>query len=90
MITPKLVFTPEAIRAARALLGWGVRDLAAAAGVSWTTVSRYETGASASMHRISAEKVLAALTAAGVQVIDAPDRTGAVLFIEAANGNAPK
>ena len=32
---------------ARAALGWGVRDLAAKAGVSANTVSRYENGADA-------------------------------------------
>lgn len=36
--------TPEAQRAARGLLNWGVRDLAAAAGVAWTTVSQFENG----------------------------------------------
>ncbi len=32
---------------ARAALGWGVRDLAAKAGISANTVSRYENGADA-------------------------------------------
>jgi transcriptional regulator with XRE-family HTH domain len=32
---------------ARAALGWGVRDLAAKAGVAANTVSRYENGADA-------------------------------------------
>ena len=32
------------IRMARAALGWGVRDLANAAGVSPNTVSRFENG----------------------------------------------
>ncbi len=32
---------------ARAALGWGVRELAAKAGVSANTVSRYENGADA-------------------------------------------
>jgi transcriptional regulator with XRE-family HTH domain len=36
--------TPEACRAARALLRWGVRDLAAAAGVGVVTVARFEGG----------------------------------------------
>jgi transcriptional regulator with XRE-family HTH domain len=33
------------VRLARTALGWGVRDLAKKAGVSPTTVSRYENGA---------------------------------------------
>ena len=33
------------VRLARTALGWGVRDLAGRAGVSPTTVSRYENGA---------------------------------------------
>ena len=32
---------------ARAALGWGVRELAAKAGISANTVSRYENGADA-------------------------------------------
>jgi len=35
------------MRMARAALGWGVRDLAEAAGVSPNTVSRFENGAGA-------------------------------------------
>jgi transcriptional regulator with XRE-family HTH domain len=35
------------VRMARAALGWGVRDLAAKAGVAANTVSRYENGADA-------------------------------------------
>ena len=35
------------VRMARVALGWGVRDLARAAGVSPNTVSRFENGADA-------------------------------------------
>lgn len=35
------------VRMARAALGWGVRDLAQAAGLSPNTVSRFENGADA-------------------------------------------
>lgn len=35
------------VKMARAALGWGVRDLAAKAGVSANTISRYENGADA-------------------------------------------
>jgi transcriptional regulator with XRE-family HTH domain len=37
--------TPEACRAARALLGWTVRDLMREAGVSPNTVTALESGA---------------------------------------------
>jgi transcriptional regulator with XRE-family HTH domain len=37
----------EQVRMARAALGWGVREVAARAGVSGNTVSRYENGADA-------------------------------------------
>jgi ribosome-binding protein aMBF1 (putative translation factor) len=36
--------TPQACRAARALLGWGVRDLAKEAEVGVASVARYEAG----------------------------------------------
>lgn len=35
--------TPEANRAARAILKWSVRDLAEHAGVAFSTVHRFET-----------------------------------------------
>jgi predicted transcriptional regulator len=36
--------TPEACRAGRALLGWGLRDLAEASGVNYVTIFRIESG----------------------------------------------
>jgi len=53
---------------ARVALGWGVRELAAKAGVSANTVSRYENGADAlgeTLYRIQR-----ALEEAGVVFID--------------------
>ena len=41
------MITRDQVRMARAALGWGVRELAAKAGVSANTVSRYENGADA-------------------------------------------
>ena len=35
--------TPEANRAARAILKWSVRELAEAAGIAFSTVHRFET-----------------------------------------------
>ncbi len=61
---------PEQIRMARAALGLGVRDLAELAGVSFTTVSRFETGKSGLQHS-TAEALRKALEAQGVQFIEA-------------------
>ena len=59
---------------ARAALGWGVADLAKAAGVSINTVSRFENGHDA--HGGTRRLLRGALDAAGV------------IFIES-NGNGP-
>jgi len=56
------------VKMARVALGWGVRELAAKAGVSANTVSRYENGADAlgeTLYRIQR-----ALEEAGVVFID--------------------
>ncbi|MDP3406596.1 MAG: helix-turn-helix transcriptional regulator [Brevundimonas sp.] len=71
------MITPEAQRAARSLLGWGVRDLAAKAGLSWTTVSQFENGRP--LRDANAAKIVEALQAHGVELIADDDRTGAVL-----------
>lgn len=39
----KAELTPEANRAARAILKWSVRELADKAGIAFTTVHRFET-----------------------------------------------
>jgi transcriptional regulator with XRE-family HTH domain len=52
------------MRMARAALGWGVRELAARAGVTANTVTRIENGADAKISTMSA--IQAALEAAGV------------------------
>jgi transcriptional regulator with XRE-family HTH domain len=41
------MITRVQIKMARAALGWGVRDLAAKAGLAANTISRYENGADA-------------------------------------------
>ncbi len=61
---------PEQIRMARAALGLGVRELAELAGVSFTTISRFETGKSGLQHS-TAEALRKALEAQGVQFLDA-------------------
>ena len=53
------------IRMARAALGWGVRDLAANAGVNANTVTRIENGADALAGTLT--KIQTALEAAGVE-----------------------
>jgi transcriptional regulator with XRE-family HTH domain len=56
------------VKMARAALGWGVRELAAKAGISANTVSRYENGADALGETLVA--IQRALEAAGVIFID--------------------
>ncbi|WP_122048774.1 helix-turn-helix transcriptional regulator [Asaia bogorensis] len=52
---------------ARVAIGWGVRELAANAGVSPDTVSRLERGENLNLRTI--EAIRAALEAAGVEFI---------------------
>ncbi len=56
------------VRMARVALGWGVRDLAAHAGVTANTVSRFENGADALGNTI--RKIQRALEDAGIEFID--------------------
>jgi transcriptional regulator with XRE-family HTH domain len=53
------------LRMARAALGWGVRELAAKAGVTANTVSRIELGADAKQSTI--EALQRVLEAAGIE-----------------------
>lgn len=62
--------TPEQLRMARNALRLGVRELAELAGVSFTTVSRFETGKSGLQHS-SAESIRKALEAQGIQFLEA-------------------
>ncbi|HYF22338.1 MAG TPA: helix-turn-helix transcriptional regulator [Caulobacteraceae bacterium] len=66
----------EASRAARALLKWSVQDLAAAAGVSASTVTQLEAGRT--VRREVETKVFAALTREGVRIVS-DEGVGAVL-----------
>lgn len=54
---------------ARAALGLGVRDLAEMAGVSFTTINRFETGKSG-LQLSTAEAIRKALEAQGVQFLE--------------------
>ncbi|MGQ0531057.1 MAG: helix-turn-helix domain-containing protein [Caulobacteraceae bacterium] len=69
--------TPEACRAGRALLSWGVRDLAAEAGVGVATVARYEAGAALRPETI--DKLHEAFEANGVEITNGKG-TGARLL----------
>jgi transcriptional regulator with XRE-family HTH domain len=62
------------VKMARAALGWGVRDLAAKAGVAANTVSRYENGADALGDTL--ERIQRALKNAGVVFIDQNEESG--------------
>lgn len=76
--------TPEALRAARGLLNWGVRDLASASGVAFTSISQFENGRP--MRRSTSLKLIAALEAQGVEFILEPARSGAALVRVAVGG----
>lgn len=62
--------TPSQLRMARNAVRLGVRELAELAGVSFTTISRFETEKGGLQHS-SAESIRKALEAAGVQFLDA-------------------
>ena len=55
------------IRMARAALGWGVRELAEAAGVTANTITRIENGSDAKQSTMDA--IEAALTRVGVEFL---------------------
>ena len=73
-----MAMTPEACRAARALLNWSMRDLAAKSGLSLGSVTRLED-ADTQPRRSTAEKARAAFLAHGVQIVDEAAYTGAVM-----------
>jgi len=64
---------PIQVKMARVALGWGVRDLAARAGIAANTVSRFENGAGA--HTRTLERIEQELEKAGIVFIRA-DETG--------------
>jgi transcriptional regulator with XRE-family HTH domain len=64
-----MLLTPEMCRAARALLSWNPQQLASAAGLTRTTVHRFETGGAIRLS--SAEAMLQALQNAGLEFIPA-------------------
>lgn len=69
--------TPEANRAARAILKWSVRDLAEHAGIAFSTVHRFESTGSATAATM--DKIKAAFAAHDVEITNG-DGTGARLL----------
>ena len=63
-----MILLPVRCRMARAALGWGVRELAAAAKVSIDTVARFERGDELKERTI--EALQRVLEAAGIEFID--------------------
>jgi len=63
-----MILSPVQSRMARAALGWGVRDLAAAAKVSVDTVARLERGET--LRERTNEDIRRALEAAGIEFIE--------------------
>lgn len=61
--------TPEQLRMARNALRLGTRELAETAGVSFTTINRFETEKSGLQHS-SAEAIRKALEAQGIQFLE--------------------
>jgi transcriptional regulator with XRE-family HTH domain len=62
------------VRLARTALGWGVRDLALKAGVSPTTVTRFENGADARVDTL--RQIEDVLERAGIIFVPADDHGG--------------
>ena len=62
------MITRKQIRAARAVVGWGVRQLGEQAGVSFATISRFENGANT--FSATLDKVQRALEGEGVEFLN--------------------
>ena len=73
-----MAMTPQACRAARALLDWSMRDLAAESGLSLGAVMRLEAD-QARPRKSTVEGARAAFLAHGVQIVDEAAYTGAVM-----------
>lgn len=73
--------TPEANRAARAILRWSVRELAEHAGIAFTTVHRFESTGTAS--ETTKAKIKAAYAAHDVEITNG-NGTGAKLLRQGA------
>jgi predicted transcriptional regulator len=68
---PALILSSELVRAARALLRWEQRDLAAASSVSLPTIKRLEsTPGMMAAHMSTVTALRKALESAGIEFID--------------------
>ncbi len=63
-----MILTPEAMRAARALLKWTMRDLATRSGVGLVTINAIENGRP--YREGTGEKIVATFAAHGVEILD--------------------
>jgi transcriptional regulator with XRE-family HTH domain len=74
------MLTPQSCVAARALLGWSMRDLAEMAGVSLGVVQRVEAGGHS--RATTSAKIVSAFEFEGIELIADETRTGAALIFE--------
>lgn len=74
MSTASSVVTPLQVKLARTALGLGLRELASAAGVAPSTITRFETG-KGGMHTGTLERIQKVLEDGGVTFL--PDDAGA-------------
>ncbi len=63
------MITRKQVRAARAAVGWGVRQLGEQAGVSFATISRFENGRG-DMLSATLDKVQRALEGEGIEFLN--------------------
>lgn len=70
--------TGEQIRAARAMVGWSVAELARRADVSWRTIQRAEAAGAAvpRMHVDTIDKITRALEAGGIEFLRGSEHGG--------------
>jgi transcriptional regulator with XRE-family HTH domain len=82
------MLTPESSRAARGLLDWTLKDLASKSGVSFTTISAFESGRPS---YASTRKLLeAAFQREGIELIRDEARIGAtILAVQQQDDTAP-
>ena len=78
--------TPEQLRMARSALRLGTRELAEMAGVSFTTINRFETEKGGLQHS-NAETIRKSLEAQGIQFLDEGDTADGVGVVLSKKGS---